>query len=103
MISSQDIRKNVWLKFIDNILSNGSFLMQKFNPKLKHPSAAFNYEKYGISVKEPILIKAHMKARYHDSKYHYILVLIDKAKIERDSIREYYYACESSARIIAVM
>jgi len=76
----------------------GIFLVQKFNPRPKHPSAALNYEKYGISVEEPTLIKAHMKSRYRSGKYHYIFVLIDKAKTERDSIREYYCTCESGAR-----
>lgn len=76
----------------------GIFLVHKFNPRPKHPSAALNYEKYGISVEEPTLIKVHMKSRYRSGKYHYIFVLIDKAKTERDSIREYYCTCESGAR-----
>ncbi|RLU15916.1 hypothetical protein DMN91_011673 [Ooceraea biroi] len=42
----------------------GIFLVQKFHPRPKHPSVALNYEKYGISVEEPTLIKAHMKSRY---------------------------------------
>ncbi|EZA59403.1 hypothetical protein X777_00485 [Ooceraea biroi] len=62
----------------------GIFLVQKFYPRPKHPSAALNYEKYGISVEEPTLIKAHMKSRYRG--------------VGRDSIREYYCTCESGAR-----
>lgn len=76
---------------------DGLFLVQKFNPNRRHPSAAVNYENYGISVQQPMLIKAY-KSRYRGDKHHYIFVLIDKSKTSRDAICEYYCTCESGAR-----
>jgi len=66
----------------------GTFLVRKFVPNPRHPTAALNYTRYGISVKNPLLVKAYMKSRYRGKHYH-IFVLMDKAKTGRDSITEY--------------
>jgi len=56
--------------------------------------AILDYTKYGISVENPLLIKAYMKSRYR-GKHHHIFVLMNKAKIGQDSVTEYYCTCKS--------
>jgi len=58
----------------------GTFLVRKFEPNLRYPSAALDYTKYGISIENPLLVKAYMKSRYRDEKHYHIFVLMDKAK-----------------------
>jgi len=40
-----------------------TFLVRKFEPSLnpRHPTAALDYTRYGISVGNPLLVKAYMK------------------------------------------
>jgi len=41
-----------------------------------------------------------MKSRYRSEKHHHIFVLMNKAKIGRDSVIEYYCTCENGARTV---
>lgn len=70
---------------------------REFESNPRHPTAALDYTRYGISVENPLLVKAYMKSRYRGGKHHHIFVLMDKAKTGRDSITEYYCTCESGA------
>jgi len=74
---------------------------RKFEPNHRHPTAALDYTRYGISVENPVLVKAYMKSRYR-GKHHHIFVIMDKAKTGRDSVTEYYYTCESDARTVTL-
>lgn len=78
----------------------GIFLVRKFEPNPRHPTAALVYARYGISVENPLLVKAYMKSRYRSGKHHHIFILIDKTKTGRDSVTEYYCTCESGARTV---
>jgi len=69
--------------------------VRKFEQNPRHPTAALDYTRYGILVKNSLLIKAYMKSRYR--KHHHIFVLMNKAKAGRDSVTEYYCTCESGA------
>jgi len=75
----------------------GTFLVRKFEPNLRHPTA---YTRYGISVKNPLLV-IYMKSRYRGGKHHHTFILMNKAKTGQDSITEYYYICESGARTVS--
>jgi len=77
-----------------------TFLVRKFEPNLRHPTAALNYTKYGILIENPLIVKAYMKSRYRDKKHHHIFVLMDKAKTGRDSVTEYYCTRESGVRTV---
>jgi len=83
---------------MQNINKERTFLVRKFESNPRHPTAALDYTRYGISVKNPLLVKAYMKSRYRDGKHHHKFVLMDKAKTGRDSITEYYCTSESGAR-----
>jgi len=74
-----------------------TFLVRKFELNPRHPTAALDYTKYVISVKNPLLVKGYMKSQYRGGKYYYIFVLMDKAKTGRDSVTEYYCTCECDA------
>jgi len=76
----------------------GNFLVRKFKPNPRHPTAALNYTRYGISVENPLLVKAYMKSRYCDGRHHHIFVLMDKTG--RDSVTEYYCTCESGTQTV---
>jgi len=80
----------------------GTFLVRKFESNPRHPSAAIDHTKYGISVENPLLVKAYMKScgKYRCGKHHHVFVLMHKAKTGRDSVTEYYCTCESSARTV---
>lgn len=78
----------------------GIFLVHKFDPPRRHPTATLDYAKYAIAVTDPLLIKAYMRSRYRNGKHHHIFVLLDKSKTGRDSIREYYCTCESGSRTV---
>jgi len=69
----------------------------------RHRSATINYENYDIVAEDPLLIKAFMKSRYHNGKYHHIFVLMDKSKPGRDSIKEYDCTGESGVQTAVVM
>jgi len=58
----------------------GTFLVRKFEPNPRHPTAALDYTRYGISVENLLLVKAYIKSQYRGGKHHYIFVLMDKAK-----------------------
>jgi len=38
----------------------GTFLVRKFKPNPRHPTAALDYTRYGILVENPLLVKAYM-------------------------------------------
>jgi len=76
----------------------GTFLVRKFEPNSRYPIAVLNYTRYGISVENPLLVKAYMKSRYRRGKHHHIFVLV--VKTGRDSVTEYYCTCESGARTV---
>lgn len=41
-----------------------------------------------------------MKSRFRSTESHHIFVLIDKTKIGRDSINEYFCTCETGSRTV---
>jgi len=73
--------------------------VHKFQPNPRHPTATLDYTRYGISIKNPLLVKVYMKSRYCSGKYHYIFVLMDKTKTGY-LFTEYYCTCENSARTV---
>jgi len=62
--------------------------VRKFESNPRHPTA-LDYTRYGISVENPLLVKIYMKSRFRDGKHHHIFVLMDKAKIGRDSVIDF--------------
>lgn len=76
------------------------FLVQKFQPNPRDRLSALDYANFGITVSDPLLVKAYMKSRFRSTKNHHIFVLIDKSKIERASIVEYFCTCETGSRTV---
>jgi len=81
----------------------GTFLVWKFEPNPRHPTAVLDYIRYGISVENALLVSAYIKSRYRGGKHHHIFVLMDKAKTG-DSVTEYYFyfTCKSGTQTVAV-
>lgn len=79
---------------------NSLFLVQKFEPKAGHRLSELKYDDFGITVKDPLLVKAYMKSRFRSTKNHHIFVLVDKCKSGRDSIVEYFCTCETGSRTV---
>ena len=66
----------MWLKFINNMRIYFVkwiifWCRSSIQGRSTQQSAVLNYEKYGISVEEPILIEAHMKARYRVTTFYF--------------------------------
>lgn len=76
------------------------FLVQKFEHKPKHRIPALDYSSFGISITNPLLIKAYMKSRFRSTKSHHIFVLVDKSKTGRETISEYFCTCETGSRTV---
>jgi len=60
--------------------------VRKFEPNSRHPIAALDYIKYGISIENSLLVKVYMKSRYSigGRKYHHIFSWI---KLKQDEIQ----------------
>lgn len=76
------------------------FLVQKFQPNPRNPLSKLNYANFGITVTDPLLVKAYMKSRFRSTKNHHIFVLVDKSKTGRESIVEYFCTCETGSRTV---
>lgn len=76
------------------------FLVQKFQPNPRHRLSSLDYGNFGITITDPLLVKAYMKSRFRSTKNHHIFILVDKSKTERDSIVEYFCTCETGSRTV---
>lgn len=67
------------LSYYAEHLRENTFLVHKFNPSPRHPTANLKYKDFGINIENPLRVKAYMKSRYRGGKYHHIFVLVDRA------------------------
>lgn len=74
--------------------------MQKFEPNSRSRISLLDYDKHGIEVANPLLVKAYMKSRFRSSKNHHIFVLIDTSLTGRNAIVEYFCTCETGSRTV---
>lgn len=81
-------------------LKDDIFLVQKFELNRRYRISALDYASFGINISDPILVKAYMKSRFRSTKNHHIFVLVDKSKIGRNAITEYFCTCETGSRTV---
>lgn len=78
----------------------GIFLVHKFEPPTRHPTARIKYNQYDIIVQDPLLVKGYMKSRYRGGVKHHIFVLVDRSQSGKECISEYYCTCDSGDRTV---
>ena len=61
---------------------------------------SIEYDKFGINVTTPILIRAKIKSRFRSNKEYFVYVLFDIEKDGIDSIQYYHCQCLSGKRTV---
>lgn len=61
---------------------------------------AINYDKFGIAVEDPVLVKAQVHSRHQKRTKYYTYVLFDMSQGGSNSLVEHYCTCNAGARTV---